>query len=201
MRFLQPVTKIFFFPFLSNHRRDSFWKITYTMDEWEIAIKRDLPFFLPFEYTISRLSNTDTSPSRSSRKPHTPLPELLLQVYTNFSLATRRLIARLYPYLNSISLSLSPRNELLSRPSFDKTNRDYFQKLELFLLNPIRLSSLRNNLIKEFINTKLFARWFLSNFLVVHKHETVRSLISLSRRTFSTFLNVLNKLVTTRGDF
>lgn len=73
MRFLQPVTKIFFFPFLSNHRRDSFWKITYTMDEWEIAIKRDLPFFLPFEYTISRLSNTDTSPSRSSRKPHTPL--------------------------------------------------------------------------------------------------------------------------------
>lgn len=128
-------------------------------------------------------------------------PELLLQVYTNFSLATRRLIARLYPYLNSISLSLSPRNELLSRPSFDKTNRDYFQKLELFLLNPIRLSSLRNNLIKEFINTKLFARWFLSNFLVVHKHETVRSLISLSRRSFSTFLNVLNKLVTTRGDF
>lgn len=97
----------------------------YAYDE-KLRLNAIFLFFSSLRF--ARLSNGirhRRSSSRSiSREPQTAhaidlLLLLPLQVYANFSLATRRLIARLYiRNLNSISLSLSPRNELLSRLLF-----------------------------------------------------------------------------------
>lgn len=124
MRSLQPVTKIFFFLSLSfNHRTiylgtrliltntNRLWYIRWTNE------KLNAIFYSSLRSMRSHGYQMDTSPwsvhrvqYRASRKPHTPLTWAACYKSTpTTSLVTRRLIARLYLYLNSISLSLSPR--------------------------------------------------------------------------------------------